>query len=39
MFVGYIDDSGNLKDNIFTLSCIAGHPAYFNWFRVKWDYV
>jgi Protein of unknown function (DUF3800) len=39
MFTGYIDDSGNLKDNIFTLSCIAGHPSYFNWLRVKWDYV
>jgi hypothetical protein len=38
MFTGYIDDSGNLQDNIFTLSCIAGHPSYFNWFRVAWDY-
>jgi hypothetical protein len=38
MFTGYIDDSGNLKDNIFALSCIAGHPSYFNWLRVKWDY-
>jgi len=33
------DDSGNLTGNIFTLSCIVGHPSYFNWFRAKWDYV
>jgi Protein of unknown function (DUF3800) len=39
LFTGYIDDSGNLQDNIFTLSCITGHPSYFNWFRVKWEYV
>ncbi|MGA8873405.1 MAG: DUF3800 domain-containing protein [Candidatus Acidiferrales bacterium] len=36
MFYGYIDESGDNKTQLRTLSCLAGHWSYLFWFENDW---
>jgi hypothetical protein len=37
MFYGYIDESGDQKTNLRTLSCLAGHWSQLFWFQNDWE--
>jgi Protein of unknown function (DUF3800) len=37
MFYGYIDESGDARTNIRTLSCLAGHSSQLFWFEIDWN--
>jgi hypothetical protein len=37
MFHGYIDESGDEKTNLRTLSCLAGHWSQLFWFQNDWE--
>jgi Protein of unknown function (DUF3800) len=37
VFWGFIDESGDDKTNLRTLSCLAGHYSNLFWFRIDWD--
>lgn len=36
MLKGYIDDSGSMESNLFTLSCLIGHTSMWLWIEWAW---
>jgi hypothetical protein len=36
MLIGYIDDSGNAKSNLVTLSCLVSHGGMWQWIEWAW---